>query len=68
MNYGADRMKCPQCGGVAECESIDVGVGLYLNPEGFSCECGWIEHGPDDFGFIEESEIEFPPAEAYVND
>lgn len=57
-------MTCPACGGVAECESVDVGVGLVLRGD-FSCECGWVIDGPDDFGFIEEDEIEFPPVEAY---
>lgn len=61
MNYGSDKMACPQCGGVAECESVDVGVGIYLHPDGFSCHCGWIENGPDDWGFITESERPFVP-------
>lgn len=60
-NWGADRKPCPVCGGVAECESVDVGVGLILNTAaGFMCyDCGWQEGGPDDFGFIDIDERPF---------
>ena len=64
MTYGADRMKCPACGGLATCESVDVGVGLVIRGD-FSCACGWEIDAEGDFGFIEEHEIEFPPVEAY---
>lgn len=36
----ADQMICPDCGLVAECESVDVGVGLYITGH-FLCDCGW---------------------------
>lgn len=36
----ADQVVCPECGHIAECESIDVGVGLYISGN-FSCDCGW---------------------------
>lgn len=37
----ADQMRCPECAGVAECDSVDVGVGLYIAGN-FWCEyCGW---------------------------
>lgn len=36
----ADQMKCPECEGTAECDSVDVGVGLYIAGN-FWCECGW---------------------------
>jgi len=48
----SDQMNCPACGGIAECESVDVGVGLVLRGD-FACECGWEIDGPEDFGFIE---------------
>jgi hypothetical protein len=35
-----DQLRCPECGGIAEAESVDVGVGLYVNDE-FICTCGW---------------------------
>ena len=64
--YGSDQMKCPACGAIAEAESVDVGVGLYVRADSFACTvCDWFIDGPDDYGFIEEHEIEFPPVEAY---
>lgn len=60
----SDQMYCPACGGVAESESVDVGVGLLVRGN-FSCECGWEIDGPDDFGFVEEGDVEFAPAEAF---
>lgn len=38
MNYGDQFMKCPECGGTAEAECVDVGVGLYISEE---YECPW---------------------------
>lgn len=29
-NYGDQFMTCPECGGVAEADCVDVGVGLYI--------------------------------------
>jgi hypothetical protein len=38
----ADQLRCPECGGIVEAESVDVGVGLVINDEGgFICPCGW---------------------------
>lgn len=39
-NYGDQYMKCPECGGVAEAECVDVGVGLYIKDE-YECSCGY---------------------------
>lgn len=39
-NYGDQFMKCPECGGVAEAECVDVGVGLYIKDE-YECSCGY---------------------------
>lgn len=39
-NYGDDRMDCPECGGNAYSDSIDVGVGIYIAGN-FMCDCGW---------------------------
>ncbi|RWN51414.1 MAG: hypothetical protein EOS04_24395 [Mesorhizobium sp.] len=39
-NYGDQFMKCKECGGTAEAESVDVGVGLYISDE-YICACGW---------------------------
>lgn len=36
----SDQMRCPECGGIAESDSVDVGVGLYVRGN-FSCICGW---------------------------
>lgn len=33
-------MRCPECGGIAESDSVDVGVGLYVRGN-FACPCGW---------------------------
>lgn len=64
--YGADQMKCPACGAIAEAESVDVGVGLYVRADSFTCTvCDWVIDGPEDFGFIEEHEIEFAPPETF---
>jgi len=59
-NYGADQMECPACGGVAECENVDVGVGLYLRGD-YSCPCGWEIGGPEDYGFVTLDQVEFAP-------
>ena len=29
-NYGDQFMTCPECGGRAESDAVDVGVGLYI--------------------------------------
>lgn len=39
-NYGDQFMKCPECGGMAEAECVDVGVGLYIKDE-YECLCGF---------------------------
>lgn len=39
-NYGDQFTACPECGARAESESIDVGVGLYIQGN-FICACGW---------------------------
>ena len=39
-NYGDQFMKCPECGGTAEAECVDVGVGLYIGEE-YICDCGY---------------------------
>lgn len=39
-NYGDQFMKCQECGGTAEAECVDVGVGLYIKDE-YECSCGW---------------------------
>jgi hypothetical protein len=36
---------CTECGSYAYCESVDVGVGLYLD-DNYVCQCGW-ESGAD---------------------
>lgn len=51
---------CPACGGTAIQDAIDVGVGLIPMGE-FECGCGWIENGPDDYGFITMDERPFCP-------
>lgn len=40
----ADMMPCPECGSIAYCESVDVGVGLYIDGE-YECRCGWCSGG-----------------------
>lgn len=35
-----DQMICPECGSIAESESVDVGVGLYIRGN-YECACGW---------------------------
>lgn len=65
-NYGSQFMTCPQCGSRAECESVDVGVGLYLSEEYQCGACGWEINGPDDWGFIGMNDIPFPPPEAHA--
>lgn len=39
-NYGDQFMKCPECGGVAEAECVDAGVGLCIKDE-YECSCGY---------------------------
>lgn len=63
-----DRKICPQCGELAECDSVDVGVGLILNTEaGFYCgACGWQENSENDFGFVPENgEGAFAPIDTF---
>lgn len=36
----SDQMICPECGKIAESDSVDVGVGLIVRGN-FACECGW---------------------------
>lgn len=50
-NYGQQFMTCPACGSVAQCDAVDVGVGLYVSGQ-YICDCGWEIDGPDDFGFV----------------
>lgn len=68
----ADEMVCPECGKIAVCESVDVGVGLVIRGD-FSCECGWhidadgmMNVGsPDDYlNDIEQSPISSERAKA----
>lgn len=33
-------MTCPECGGVAESDTVDVGVGLMVRGN-YACSCGW---------------------------
>jgi transposase len=37
---GVDQMICPECGGVADSDSVDIGVGLQVRGN-FACVCGW---------------------------
>lgn len=39
-NYGDQYMPCPECGGTAEADCVDVGVGLYISDQ-YCCPCGW---------------------------
>lgn len=39
-NLRDDQMHCPECGDIAESESVDVGVGLYVRGN-YECRCGW---------------------------
>lgn len=39
-NYGDQFMRCPECGGTAEAECVDVGVGIYIKDE-YECPCGY---------------------------
>lgn len=59
-NLRPDQMVCPACGKIAESESVDVGVGLYVKGN-FNCECGWEIDGPKDFGFVNIEDLEFEP-------
>lgn len=36
----ADQMRCSECGEIANSESVDVGVGLYIKGD-YTCRCGW---------------------------
>ena len=66
-NYGSDKEVCPNCGDMAEADSVDVGVGVYVNYDTMHCvTCGWAPDGPDDFGFVTLEEIETLPVEAYL--
>lgn len=35
-----DQMVCPECGGIAESDSVDVDIGLIVRGN-FACACGW---------------------------
>lgn len=51
--YRADQMACPNCGGIAVSDSVDIGVGLQVRGN-FACDaCHWCadaELGLDDTG------------------
>lgn len=37
-----DEMICSDCGKIATCETVDVGVPGHMMPVGpYICECGW---------------------------
>lgn len=62
-NYGDQFCKCPECGGTAACEAVDVGVGVYLHGP-YVCACGWdSETSPAPTLTMEERP--FIPGEAY---
>lgn len=50
-----DQMLCPNCGGTAESDSVDIGVGLMVRGN-FHCDCGWEIDGPEDFDLVIEME------------
>src|SRR4051812_23284836 len=52
-------MRCPNCGGLAESECVDVGVGLIIRGD-YTCACGWEHGGPDDYGFVDLDRECFP--------
>lgn len=54
----ADMMICPECGGKAYSDSVDVGVGLIVRGN-FECECGW-EIGADGKTNVAAYEDYFP--------
>lgn len=61
MNYGEQFMKCPACGGIAESEAVDVGVGLYIKGDYACHRCDWDLGGPTDYGFVGMEDREFSP-------
>lgn len=61
----ADQMICPNCGHIATCESVDVGVSLYLKGDFRCSNCPWELDGPEDFGFLNIDDIPTLPIEAY---
>lgn len=64
MNYGDQYGVCPNCGGATECESVDVGVGLYLYGE-YACDtCGWDESHPPPTLAMEERPFAIGDADA----
>jgi len=51
FRLGPGRRPCPQCGAVAECDLVDIGVGL-MERGNWRCEdCGWAEE-PVDLGLL----------------
>lgn len=59
-NYGAEFMTCPACGGTAESDAVDVGVGMIIRGN-YACACGWEIDGPEDYGFVGMEDREFAP-------
>jgi len=60
-NYGEQFMTCPLCGGTAESESVDVGVGLYIKGDYACRNCEWEIFGPLDYPPISMNERPFCP-------
>ncbi len=60
-NYGDQFMACPLCGGRAESEAVDVGVGLYIKGDYTCPDCGWEIGGPMDYPPIGMDERPFCP-------
>jgi len=63
-NYGNQFMKCTNCGSIAESESVDVGVGLYIKGDYACHNCDWEIYGPLDYGFVGMEDRKFAPGDA----
>jgi hypothetical protein len=64
MNYGDQFMTCPMCGGLAESDCVDVGVGLYIAGNYHCGKCDWDIDGPVQ-PELKMDERPFAPVESY---
>lgn len=44
---------CPECGEPAECDVVDIGVGVQERGNWQCDACGWGELPPEDLGLLE---------------
>ena len=53
-----DEMICPECGGIAVSDSVDIGVGILVRGNFYCANCGWampMEEEPNNIIDLDEA-------------